>query len=272
MARMSNLASFSAEAQARFKQQRDFVKTHQSSVPGLVQRVSTQCGCSVANVYSVLNGGTFNAEVINTAYSLVSAHFGHITLDEAQGQPAAVEGLRKLTEVRISEGVFREAVASFQSAVGVLKAQRRIYSLSLSYLESYFKLYGEDLPDKVAVEITEYLRNEAADPQMPVLPLSRALLNAAQMTEANMDPAAQAALQRMVENGEIGPDGYPLPPTMRTLREWRDGDPEAPGQHFDEQGEPTYFLSLRDSNRWKPEVEESPENILAGLKGEMSGG
>lgn len=271
MAGTSTLASFSPAAQARFRQQRAFVKTYQKQTPGLVQRISTQCGCTVANVYSVLNGNTFNAEIIKTAYTLVAAHLGSGVIDEAEGQP---EGLRKLAEARIAESGFRDAVASFQSAVEILKAQRRIYSLNLAHLESYLQFYGDDLPDKIAVEITEYLRNEAPDPQMQVTPLNKALLDAAQMTQANMDQAAQIALQQMVENGEIGPDGYPLPSSMHTLEAWTDPDPEAPGQHLDEHGEPTYFLSLRDSNRWKPEAEteETPESILAGLKGEMSGG
>jgi hypothetical protein len=155
------------------------------------------------------------------------------------------------------------------SNLASFSSQRRIYTLGLSHIESWLNLYADDIPDQVAVEITEYLRNEATDPQIQVTPLSKTLTSAAAAAGA-----AQEAIQQMIENGEIGPDGFPLPPTLKTLQAWSDPDPEAPGQHVDEHGEPTYFLSLRDSNRWQPEaeveVDEDPMSVMAGLKGEMS--
>jgi hypothetical protein len=278
MAGMSSLTSFSPAQQARFKQQREFVKTYQKGVPGLVQRVSAQCGCTVANVYSVLNGSTFNAEVIKSAYALVSAHLGHVNIEGAQGEPLGLEGLRRLAEARIAESEFKDAVTQFQASVDILKAQRRVYLLSLSGIETWLTVYREELPDQVATEIAEYLQTEASDPQMQVTPLSNSIVTRILGSEAAVDKASMDAVQRMIENGEIGPDGYPLPPALRTLQAWEDPDPEAPGQHYDEHGEKTYYLSLRDSNKWQaPEeeevvVEEADEEVLASLKASMLDG
>lgn len=180
----------------------DFVRKNRGRYHGFMRSVAEATGYTSANIYSVINGNSFNSSVIEEAYNQVCRCMG--ILDDSvladTGNPdddKAVAYLAKSTQLRADlESDLRDARTM------LLRIKRKTKDLQIldGTLELHLRYNLEDLSDMVATQVREYLRSNYDRPVHEVA------LNAPDLEE--IDPAILEAMAVLKSTGALTSQGF----------------------------------------------------------------
>lgn len=240
MANISGLSKYPPEVQDRFRAQLAFIQERRSKMPTLVRKVADAHKCSLGNVYTVLSGHTFNAEIIRIAYALMVSELGLGTLStNTNVRYKDLKGHDFLQLMREAQADTIQAEVNARIGLQMLDATRRRYGTTIGTLESYYKFNFEQIPDELATII----QTELAEARHP----DSFILNTSVVPNGTPSDTDIAAFQMMVASGVISEDGRPIlsgqvDPEEDQEVDPADPDPMAAGNHYNKAGILLYTL------------------------------
>ncbi len=251
MPNVSSIAQYSASSQKRFLAQRAFVQAHKSSVPSLVSRTAKQCGCSTANVYSVLRGNTFNAQIIEVLYTVTVAHLGVVDASVASAHQSSMEVMEAqnhITRINESWTIRRTAEVAVQDALRSRDNADRVHQINLANLRTFLHFNEGRLSDQLVLELTSLLtQSESPEDLSTMGEVKYQAKRESHIDPSKVDPRDLQAFNMMVASGLVDAGGNLTPTAEEELKQDTevdpaDPDPLAPGPHYNRKGEVIYVL------------------------------
>jgi hypothetical protein len=229
-------------ARQNLETQLEFVNRNRADYPGMVREVAKEVGCTVPNVYSVLNGATFNADIIRCAYSQLCRLKGMVNLANVAYSTALSDqdgkAMALVSQCQTLRSVMQESLQKREELEREILRNMRDLQIAEVSLDTTISLYYRELTDEVMILAKECLVDRVDIRKLPE--------NAPFDTRGSegIPPEVLKAIAMAKENGDISQDGFLIEEPILAGKFTPDGpqvDPLSPGRHVDVEGN-EYFL------------------------------
>jgi hypothetical protein len=186
----------------QLEQKLDFIRRNRSRYPGFVRSVAEASGYTPANIYSVLNGLSFNIKVIEEAYAQVCRCMGVLDEDTAPetGNPDDDKALSYLSRCRQLRLDLEQNLKDARDLALIIKRRNKDLRVLDGTLELHLQFNLEDMSDMIATQAKEYLRSNYDRP------VHEPPSNAVDVEE--ISPDILAAMATLHLSGALTPQGF----------------------------------------------------------------